>query len=303
MKHNIFIWGLISLLTSYNAFSCDVCGCGNGGSFFGLLPQSHSSLLGVRYRTKSFDSHLQSAFFRAQEQFHTTELYTRFYPVNKVQVMAFLPYHTNQQTVVRDQSQHRLQGIGDATVLMHYAVWNTMFDSTAHQWDHVLLLGGGIKVPTGNYQFDESRGEVANANFQLGTGSWDFPISVNYTLRKGMNGLNVDFSQRFTTFNSQNYRFANRQMLAMTYFQHRYIGKISWMPNLGVTAERAGQDWKDGSRNPFTGAQLVQGTLGTEVYWGRWAVGATAYLPLVQHLSNGELKIKPNLQAHITLNF
>lgn len=296
---------IILLLTGFlgPAWACDVCGCANSGAFFGLLPQSHTSLMGVRYRTKSFDSHIQSTFFRAQEQFQTAELYTRFYPANKVQIMAFLPIHSNQQTLLRDQSQHRIHGLGDATVLVHYAVWNTLFDSTAHDWDHILLLGGGIKVPTGKYQFDESRGEVANANFQLGTGSWDFPISVNYTFRKGMNGLNVDFSQRFTTFNSQNYRFANRQMLAITYFQHRYVGKISWMPNAGMTAERAGQDWKDGSRNPFTGAQLVQGTLGTEVYWGRWAVGATAFVPLAQQLSGGELKVKPNLQAHITLNF
>jgi len=296
---------IILLLTGFfgPARACDVCGCGNGGAFFGLLPQSHSNLLGVRYRTKSFDSHLLSPFFRAQEQFHTTELYTRFYPLNKVQVMAFLPVHANVQTRQLDQSQQRIQGLGDATVLVHYAAVNTLFDSSAHTWDHILLLGGGVKAPTGKYQYDESRGEVANANFQLGTGSWDFPISINYTLRKGQTGLNVDFSHRFTTFNSQAYRFANRQMVALTLFQQRYFGKASWMPNVGFTAEHAGQDVKAEIRNTYTGANLVQAMGGSELYVGRWAVGATAYLPVYQKLSGGELRIRPNVQAHITLNF
>lgn len=73
--------------------ACDLCGCANGGSFFGILPQSHRQFVGLRYRYSSYESHLNSVNLRTKEVFQSTELWGRFYPLKRMQVIAFLPFN------------------------------------------------------------------------------------------------------------------------------------------------------------------------------------------------------------------
>jgi hypothetical protein len=127
------------VLTSFTrSRACDVCGCANSGSYFGLMPQSHKSMLGLRYSNLNFETHPGSGYFRTNEQFRITELYGRFYPAKRVQVMAFLPYRVDQQLLV-DGSTKKQQGWGDATVLVNYNVLNTFMDSDeSHRINHSL---------------------------------------------------------------------------------------------------------------------------------------------------------------------
>lgn len=302
MKKLVFIL-LLFLSEPSAAFACDVCGCGNGGAFFGLLPQSHLRFAGIRYKNKQFTSHLNSTFFRAEESFQTAEIWSRWYPFPKVQVLAFIPLHTNAQTLLRDQSVSTLTGLGDMSALAHYSVVNTMYDTTAHDLDHILLLGGGIKVPTGKYRFTPGISEVANANFQLGTGSTDFILQTIYTVRKGAWGINTDATYKINTANAANYRFANRLNGTISLFSQRYLGDVSLIPNLGVYFENAGRDTQSGEKNPFTGGFLAMASIGTEVYFKKVSAGITYQSPLYQHLSGGDLQLNNSLFTHLTWMF
>jgi hypothetical protein len=302
MKKIVILFLFLAVHPSF-IFACDVCGCGNGGAFFGLLPQSHLRFAGIRYKQKSFSSHLNSPFFRAEESFQTAEIWSRWYPFPKVQVMAFVPFHANTQTVLRDQSKARLQGLGDVSAVVHYAFVNTMYDTTAHTVDHILLVGGGVKAPTGKYRFAPGASEVANANFQLGTGSTDFLIQSIYTVRKGAWGLNTDVTYKVNTTNPADYRFANRLNGTISVFSQQYIGDVSVLPNVGVYAENARQDLYHGERNPFTGGFLAMATAGTEVYFKKMSLGITYQSPLYQHLSGGDLRLNHSLYTHLTWMF
>ncbi|WP_276167246.1 hypothetical protein [Zobellia alginiliquefaciens] len=44
---------------------------------------------------------------------------------------------------------------------------------------HFLQLGGGIKMPTGKYDKKNNEG-IVNPSFQLGNGSWDYVLAINY---------------------------------------------------------------------------------------------------------------------------
>ena len=72
MKKIVILFLFLAVHPSF-IFACDVCGCGNGGAFFGLLPQSHLRFAGIRYKQKSFSSHLNSPFFMAEESFKKAE--------------------------------------------------------------------------------------------------------------------------------------------------------------------------------------------------------------------------------------
>ncbi len=300
----IFILSFFIMLTNPTTMlACEVCGCGNGGSFFGILPQSHKGFIGLRYGYKSYDSHLSSVNLKAQEDFWKTELWARIYPFKKVQVLAFVPYLINQQTIQKTSKQVHLNGLGDITILANYYVVNTVNDTVNRRFNHNLLIGGGTKLPTGKYKYDLlSDTEVANANFQLGTGSVDFLLNLVYTMRHKNWGLNYDFSYKINTQNSDNYQFGNRlnTNLALLYFQKFDTG-FTLIPNAGLAFEQAALDTKNRIVNTQTGGYATFGTVGVESYYKSFSMGINYQEPIIQDLSGGELRANARLNVHFTI--
>lgn len=304
MKKNLIIilvgclfWG------NQKTFACDLCGCGNGGSFWGIMPQSHKSFIGLRYGQKSYDSHLNSLSSQSHEDFWKTELWTRVFPFKKVQVLAFIPYNFNRQTIIKTGKQLSMQGIGDISTYVNYNLLNTITDTIPHKFYHNLLIGGGIKLPTGKYQYDLlSDDEVANPNFQLGTGSTDFMANIVYTLKYKSWGLNYDFSYKINTYNSNEYRFGNRINTNLSALYFIGIGTdITIIPNAGVSYESSSMDEKSSIRNIRTGGDALLGSFGMESYFKKISVGINYQSPMAQNLANGELRANNRLNIHFTL--
>ncbi|MFC0181773.1 hypothetical protein [Pseudarcicella hirudinis] len=292
------------LLCNLDTFACDLCGCANGGSFFGILPQSHRGFMGIRYRYSSFDSHLNSQLLQTREVFQSTELWGRFYPFKKTQVLAFLPYNFNAQTLVKANQTTKIQGLGDASLIMHYNVFNTFWDSTAHKIDQNLLIGGGIKLPTGRYLYDPaSTAEVDNPNFQLGTGSTDFILNAIYTIRYRNWGLNTDLTYKINTENSNNYRFGNRVTTSASAFYTYKTGGITLMPNSGMYFEHSDSDQSAGVVNNRTGGYVGMATLGMESFFDKFSIGINHQQPVFQELSKGELQANARTTIHLTYLF
>ena len=298
---------LLLCLTALPALACDLCGCSNGGSFFGILPQGHRGFLGVRYRYASYNSHLNSLNLSTREQFRTAELWGRFYPAKRVQVMAFVPFQFSQQTMLKTGEITPLSGLSDITALAHYNLINTfMDDSIVHKINHNLLVGGGVKLPTGRFRYDEnSLLDVSNPNFQLGTGSTDWLLNAIYTARYKNWGANADLSYRITTTNPNGYRFGNRlnASASVFYLTGSGFGKTSIMPNAGVFVEQAGHDVRSGVTNKQTGGYATYLNIGTEVYLNKLSLGVSYRKPVSQYLSEGELRANAQLTTHITFLF
>lgn len=303
MKNYVLI--ALFCLTSWPTPACDLCGCSNGGSFFGILPQGHRGFLGVRYRYNAYNSHMSSLNLSSREQFRTAELWGRFYPAKRVQVMAFVPYQFSQQTLLKTGDSTPLRGLSDVSALAHYNLINTfMDDSIVHSVNHNLLVGGGIKLPTGRFRYDEnSLSDVANPNFQLGTGSTDWILNAIYTARYKNWGANADMSYRLTTTNPDNYRFGNRVNASASVFYLASMGSRSIMPNAGVFVEQAGHDIRDGVMNKQTGGYATYLNLGTEVYLNKLSLGISYRQPVAQYLSEGELRANAQLSTHVTFLF
>lgn len=303
MKKSLLLGLLVAL--SWPTLACDLCGCSNGSSFFGILPQGHRRFMGLRYRFTQFDSHVGSVNLRSRETFRTAELWGRFYPVKRVQVLAFLPYQFSEQILLKTGQRTPLQGLSDVTLLAHYNLLNTfMQDAANRKVDHNLLVGGGIKLPTGRYRYDEtSIAEVDNPNFQLGTGSTDLLLNAIYTARYQRIGLNTDVSYRVNTTNANGYRFGNRTTATASLFYMSSLGTKSIMPHLGIYVEKANRDMRAGEVNIRTGGYATYLNAGTEVYLSKVSVGLSYRQPLVQNLSNGEVQARSQVTTHLTFLF
>src|SRR5688572_32202916 len=102
-------------LNVQNVQACDACGCGVGSYQFGILPQQNKNFVGIRYQAKS-DETTPFHGSQSKEEFQTMEIWGRFYPLKKVQVLALLPYNFNRQET--DGKPTELQGLGDGLVLV-----------------------------------------------------------------------------------------------------------------------------------------------------------------------------------------
>ncbi|MES2519871.1 MAG: hypothetical protein V4585_17270 [Bacteroidota bacterium] len=302
-KHIIIVFLIYLFLDNQKTFACDLCGCGNGGSFWGIMPQSHKSFFGVRYGYRSYDTHLNLLGSQTHEDFWKTELWARFYPVKKIQILAFIPYNFNKQTIIKTGKQLDTQGLGDASVLVNYNLVNTLTDTIPRKFHHNLLVGGGVKLPTGKFQFDYlSNDEVANPNFQLGTGSTDFTANLFYTMRYKKWGFNYDFSYKINTQNSNEYRFGNRINSNISAIRFVNIGSdLMLIPNLGISYENSALDVKSGIKNSITGGETLFGSFGMETYFKKLSAGINYQSPITQNLSNGELRANNRLNIHFTI--
>jgi len=150
MKKLITIALFILFIFPSSTQACNVCGCGVGNYHYGILPQFRKNFVGIRYRHSSYVSTLDDSHSDvfSYETFRTAELWARFYPAKKVQIFAFVPFNVNERK--EGMTVKKLNGLGDIVISANYNLINT-YDSLGAFLTHNLLIGGGVKLPTGQY--------------------------------------------------------------------------------------------------------------------------------------------------------
>ncbi|MEZ4905546.1 MAG: hypothetical protein R2822_29180 [Spirosomataceae bacterium] len=306
MKKPIFFSAIIIyFLSMLSARSCDVCGCGATNYNFGILPQFHKNFIGIRYRYQHFESHPQNkgAFVNTQDIFQSTELWGRFYIAPRLQVLAIVPYSFNTHSNYAE-TKH-LQGLGDASALINYNVLDrfTLKDSVT-AIKHNLWVGMGIKTASGKYQYDRfDFTQVANANFQLGSGSWDILLSAIYTFRYRNFGLNSNTVYRRTTQNPVKYQFGNRLNTSLSAFYVKQFKTLGLMPNAGVLLDWGQKDRSESKTVVETGGYAALLTGGVDVYRKSWSIGISAQIPIQQNLGEGHLMTHERVNVNLTYLF
>ncbi len=295
---------LLLLLSAINpSVACDICGCANSGSYFGLMPQSHKSIIGVRYNYLHFETHPDSRILATKETFNVAEVYGRFFPVKRVQVMAFLPYRFDEQ--VTSAVTKKNSGLGDITALANYNLFNSLMDGSGEgAMTHSFMIGGGVKLPTGKFRYDENDPlQVANANFQLGTGSLDFIANVFYTLNWNKWGLSANISRKFNTKNAESYRFGDQTYGTAELFRTFEIGKLNLMPSAGIYAEHTEHGRQNGAVLDITGGTIVNGTVGLSLFAEKWMVGINGQTPIHQKSASGHVFLRDRFQVQLGFLF
>lgn len=305
MKKIILTIGFLAILITSQA--CDICGCGVGSYYFGVMPQFNKNFIGLRYRTMHFESHLNSRILRTNEYFRTTEIWGRFYASPKLQIMTFLPYSFNTQTDVNNFSKN-LQGLNDIVLMANYNLLSASMknDTTMRKFRHNLWLGGGVKLPTGKYNFEEQdAGQVANPNFQLGSGSVDFLVSAFYNVRYKNWGFNQDLSYKINTKNSKDYHFGNRiSGNSNVFYIYEINKKFAIMPYGGVYYEHSAKDKRTGEKTKETGGYLLAANVGADFYaLKRLSIGGNYQIPLGQNLGNGEIRANNRWNVQVSFLF
>lgn len=288
-------------LGTYASYGCDVCGCASGGQYFGLLPQASRSFAGVQYQYYHFTTAHPPLFGRGAEErttnfYNTVQVWGRYAVGKRLQVFAFVPYRYNMQR--SDTVTYRMQGLGDMTLIADIVMLNT----TVHDFTHQLLAGGGMKLPTGKYTGITEMDRQGLPNMQPGTGSADFVLNGNYTVRRNNAGVNLDASYTLTTPNGDKLKYGNKLAAGIVVFRPVEAGKVSLLPQAGLRYEYALHDYDNYPRrwlNEQSGGYMLFGTVGLQGYYRGVGARILGSMPLSQRYSTGYVHAKQRIETSL----
>ncbi len=278
--------------------ACDACGCSVNANYFGILPQFNKHFIGVRMLQSNFDmKHTPTLFPKAdpyfKEQLNRYEIWGRYYMTKRIVAFASVPWQNN---IRMDQGiTTSYQGLADATLSANYIAINTG-DSGRLMLRNTLMIGAGIKLPTGKFSSDRP------ASIQTGTGTWDYNFNIIYTIRYKNWGLNADATYRING-SSETYQYGNRLISSARLFYWRKIRSISLLPNAGVLFERAAQDKSNEIPQIYTGGNGIYFAPGIDMYLRRFVLGFNITVPINETLNNGYANTQNRLATQLLFLF
>ncbi len=157
-----------------------------------------------------------------------------------------------------------VSGLGDIRLLAKYAV--------VVSTKHLLVIGGGVKTPTGEYKLLNSEGEINEPTLMPGTGSWDglFSLFYDYQLISHRLDVFLSGSYQLTMENSLDYEFADQVLLnaGVSYLLAQFEGGRAVSTSLQVNSRLTvfpTHDQYKGMNVPSTGGYWVYLTPGVSI--------------------------------------
>ena len=287
------------------SFGCDICGCGVGNNYVGILPDFSRHIFGLRYRYSSMFTHVGvggiTTYLTSKEKYNTTEAWGGWNITQNIRVMASVPYSFNDR--INQGNTQSKNGIGDVNISGYYQLLNSKHTISRKLLVQSLWMGGGVKMATGRYNPLDKSSATDNANlFQLGTGSYDFSIGSMYDIRLQDAGINLTSNYKMNTRNRYNYRYGNKLNInSQAYYKFRIQKKLLLAPNAGVQYETAGMDNDNAFAVTVSGGNLLLATAGVETAFHKLAIGANFQTPIAQHLANGIVKANNRIMLHVSV--
>ncbi|MFN4082437.1 MAG: hypothetical protein ACK4K9_02290 [Bacteroidia bacterium] len=295
-----FLTLFILLILTKTTFACDICGCGIGNSYIGILPRFNENMIGLRYRFQQFNHQDNPQSFNGNSKvlhdvYHTSEFWLRHIPKNnRMQIFGVIPYRVNVRT--DSDKKESISGIGDAFLMGNYILINTA-DSLHVPLKLTLQAGAGLKLPTGKYQQRNANKLMYPLGFQTGTGAWAYQINTIVTFRYKKVGINIEFQYIINTTNELMYKLGNRINIGTSLFFWKKFGFNSLLLSGGFLFEHLKADKEyNYVVNQTSGKRLLL-NLNTDIYIKNYSFGFNISHPLINKVYN-----KPMLNNQIQLS-
>lgn len=269
-------------------YFCDACGCAAGNGSSGFESLLNPQFIGIKYFSQHYlaKENLFVQDLTQDQYFNTIQIWGKIPITEKLSVYGSIPYQFHEKKTI--QGDLNISGIGDMNLMGIYQIINSK--NTYHQ-----LNGGlGVKIPTG--KFDEKGTSGVNPSFQLGTGSWDYQMVLNYKFQKDKFAVLLNSDYTIKTENKKHYQFGNQFNYSATgFYQIIKTEKINLSVKSGFHGENYEANKQFGETLPKTLGNAFYGKLGFEFAYKKWSFGSEYFHPLHSNLAGGDLEAKSRL--------
>ena len=297
----IVLLSLLLLGGAQGSRACDICGC-----FMGITPYDNQSGFSLMHRYRIFNGYPQlgqAAHFRPSganiflpspfngddgyahdhkgdpsdfEAFRVIELRGKYFLSRRLELNAFVPYVMNTSQI--NGRQLNASGLGDVTVFAGYHLIRAIEKAGVQSR---LIVGGGVKLPTGNYSHVNDQGRRYPLLNQVGTGTTDGFVYANYIGGFHSLGLSVNGSYRMTSENTYRNSLAPSTAVFASLFYRVPLGQ-NWQvyPSAQFFYEKTKGEMLEGQ---LTGEHEMNNALlgpGLDVYYKNFSVNASVQLPV-----------------------
>ena len=294
---------IITLLTfSFinTALACEICGCGTGNYYIGLLPNFHRHFIGLRYQFSSFKTNMKDDPSQySKDFFQSIELWGGINMGKRWQLLAMVPVNIIHQA--SDDGTTNNSGIGDIALIANYKVFEKLSTAKSKQLvTQQLWIGGGIKLATGKFNIDQTNEAlVALANTQTGSASTDYLLNAQYNISINKFGVSTGARYKINTANADKYYFGNK-LSANSFAYYSSGSKTIITPNAGFLYEHNNACKLANEKINQTGGYLFSTAAGVEVNCKKISIGCNVQLPLSQNFSDGQTKTNMKGMVHVS---
>lgn len=292
------------LLLFFSADACEICGCGVGNYYFGLLPQFKHKFIGLRYQYRNYHTRLTSDPSQfSNDQYQTAEIWGGINFGKRWQVLAMVPVNFSHQ--VSDDGIMNNRGLGDIAILANYKVFDITGETNSKKLvNQQFWIGGGVKLATGKFSIDPSDPEIAAiANTQNGSGSTDFMLNAMYNINIDKWGFNTSANYKINNSNNDRYQFGNKLVVNSFVYYSAKAGRQTITPNLGILYENAASNKFNSTKVESTGGYITLASAGVELNFNKINVGGNLQAPIKQNFAEGQTTSKLRAMLHVTFAF
>ncbi|MGI4872580.1 MAG: hypothetical protein ACRYFX_15560 [Janthinobacterium lividum] len=285
------------------ARACDICGC-----FMGITPYDNQSSFSLMHRYRIFNGYqalgqshslfpnganwLQPAgalnadngYKHAHtgdptdfEAYRAVELRGKYFLSQRVELNAFVPFLMNTEQA--NGNTLNISGLGDITVFAGYHLIRQI--ETAGVQNR-LIVGGGLKLPTGNFRRTNADGQRYQLLTQSGTGTTDAFFYATYVASLHGFGLSLTPSYRRSLYENA---FHNQLAPSFTTFANVFY-RLPLGPNWQVYPsaqfyyEKTNGEMLDGELTHEHALNDALAGPGLDVYYKNFSVNTSVQLPL-----------------------
>ena len=324
MKKTKALFVLCCLLITFNSLACDIC-----GSYMGITPYDNKSTISFLHRYRVFngyrDYQTQSHFFPKSayrtmhggntdtdstktmnrtyssndfESYKIFELRFKYFVLKRLELNVFLPLLDNKSKTNGVYVHHT--GFGDMSLNAGFHVITPKADKKVR---HKLILGAGIKLPTGNFYAHDSNSDRLPFEMQPGTGSVDGFGYVNYVCMSKKLGASINLNYKANGKNQFQERLSNSNNDFVSVFYRIDCNKVILYPSV-----QANYEFTDGLKikNVLQQNTQVNSLLlgpGLDIYYKSFSLNTSWQFTAAEQVRDGNLKSAGRISVGLNYSF
>jgi len=286
----------VFLLLPLSIFACDICSCGaSGGGSFTSDFDGHYIGLSYNYSHFTYKDGIANNSPEGNDNINLVSILGQYKLSKKIQINATIPYRFNRRETVTDKVSN--EGIGDVSFYGLYSVFK-------EESKHGLKIGAGLKLPTGDFDLQVANSNNQTSSIQLGTGSLDVLIPLEYSYRYKRTLFNVNGMYFIKNKNDDEFKYGNQTQIN-TQISHKWqlSQKTFLIPKVGITYDHFKETERFDIKDKRTSGYMVNAVFSLETYISEYVIGVSYQNPLDQDLIEGDVVFEKSIGVYTYYRF